>query len=41
MDEISRIANETSSGMVQSSEAVQELSAMAQNLKTLLDKLRS
>ena len=41
VEEIHGIAVETSNGMAQSSEAVHELSLMAQNLRTLLDKLRS
>ena len=41
VDEINAIAGETSHGMLESSSAVQELANMAQNLKTLLDKLQA
>ena len=41
VDEINAIAGETSHGMLESSAAVQELANMAQNLKTLLDKLQA
>ena len=41
IEEINRISGETSSGMVQSASAVQELSNMAQQLRTLLDRLRA
>lgn len=40
IDEINRITGETTDGMVQSSEAVQELSAMAQELKSVMLALR-
>ena len=41
IEEINNIAGDTSSGMEQSASAVQDLSHMAQELRTLLDKLRS
>ena len=41
VDEINAIAGETSHGMLESSSAVQELANLAQNLKTLLDKLQA
>ena len=40
VDEINRITGETASGMVQSSEAVQELSRMAQELRTIMQTLQ-
>ncbi len=40
IDEINRITNETAGGMIQSSEAVQELSRMAQQLKNVMEDLR-
>jgi methyl-accepting chemotaxis protein len=40
VDEINRITNETADGMVQSSAAVQELSQMAQELNTVMAKLK-
>ncbi|MDR2574122.1 MAG: methyl-accepting chemotaxis protein [Desulfovibrio sp.] len=40
IDEINRITGETADGMVQSSAAVQELSHMAQELNTIMDKLK-
>ena len=40
IDEINRITGDTTDGMVQSSEAVQELSAMAQELKSVMQALR-
>lgn len=39
IDEINRIAGETTIGMVQSSSAVQELSRMAQELRHVMDRL--
>ena len=41
VDDINNIASETANGMRQSSEAVHDLSRMAQELKTLLDKLQN
>lgn len=41
IEEINSIANDTASGMAQSSSAVQEVAAMAQQLRELLGKLRS
>ncbi len=41
VEEINAIAGETSHGMLESSAAVQELATMAQNLRTLLDKLQA
>ncbi len=41
IDEINRIAAETSAGMHQSGEAVQELARMSHELKVLLEKLRA
>lgn len=39
-NEISLVTNETSAGMAQASEAVRELSRMAQELRTLIDSLK-
>lgn len=41
IEDINRIAGETATGMVQSSSAVQEVSNMAQELRTLLQRLQS
>jgi methyl-accepting chemotaxis protein len=40
IDEINRITGETADGMVQASAAVQELAQMAQELNTIMDKLK-
>ncbi|MDR3358014.1 MAG: methyl-accepting chemotaxis protein [Desulfovibrio sp.] len=40
IDEINRITGETADGMVQASAAVQELAQMAQELNTVMDKLK-